>query len=291
MAITKEIVQNIINDTITDQPEVTGISPVSGGCIHNAQKITTSQGNYFIKLNQASDLKMFETEYSGLKLLAEAGEVNVPEPISSGVVDGQAFLLLHFINSSSRKSSFWYNFGSALARLHKFHQNDRYGLSYSNYIGRLDQYNVFSDDWISFFIDQRLEIQLRLAFDNGYIDKSYLQSCTRFYKRLPDLLPVEPPSLLHGDLWSGNFMTGEEGQPVIIDPAVYYGNREIELSFTKMFGGFDRQFYLSYFEEYPMEPGFEERVDIYNIYPHLVHVNLFGPSYLGGVTPVIRKYS
>lgn len=291
MAITKEIVQNIINDTITDQPEVTGISPVSGGCIHNAQKITTSQGNYFIKLNQASDLKMFETEYSGLKLLAEAGEVNVPEPISSGVVDGQAFLLLHFINSSSRKSSFWYNFGSALARLHKFHQNDRYGLSYSNYIGRLDQYNVFSDDWISFFIDQRLEIQLRLAFDNGYIDKSYLQSCTRFYKRLPDLLPVEPPSLLHGDLWSGNFMTGEEGQPVIIDPAVYYGNREIELSFTKMFGGFDRQFYLSYFEEYPLEPGFEERVDIYNIYPHLVHVNLFGPSYLGGVTPVIRKYS
>ena len=86
-------------------------------------------------------------------------------------------------------------------------------------------------------------------------------------------------------------MTGEEGQPVIIDPAVYYGNREIELSFTKMFGGFDRQFYRSYMEEYPLEPGFEERVDIYNIYPHLVHVNLFGSSYLGGVTPVIRKYS
>jgi fructosamine-3-kinase len=285
------IVQRIINETIPDQPEVRDIAPVSGGCIHNARKITTSRGNYFVKLNNASDLMMFETEYSGLKLLAEAGEIHVPEPISSGVIDGQAYLLLNFINSSSRKSSFWFDFGIAMARLHKFHQNDRYGLSYSNYIGRLDQYNEFSDDWISFLIEQRLEIQLRLAFDNGYIDRAYLQNCNLFYKQLPDLLPKEPPSLLHGDLWSGNFMTGEAGQPVIIDPAVYYGNREIELSFTKMFGGFDRQFYRSYMEEYPLEPGFEDRVDIYNIYPHLVHVNLFGPSYLGGVTPVIRKYS
>ncbi len=291
MTITKEIVQGIINESIADQPAVAGISPVSGGCIHNAQKITTSQGNYFVKLNNASDLNMFETEYSGLQLLAEAGEINVPEPISSGVIDGQAFLLLNFINSSVRKGGFWNDFGSSMARLHKFHQNDRYGLSYSNYIGRLDQYNEFSDDWISFFIEQRLAIQLRLAFDNGYIDKSYLNNCTRFYRQLPGLLPAEPPSLLHGDLWSGNFMTGEAGQPVIIDPAVYYGNREIELSFTKMFGGFDQQFYRSYMEEYPLELGFEDRVDIYNIYPHLVHVNLFGPSYLGGVTPVIRKYS
>jgi fructosamine-3-kinase len=291
MGISKEIVQSIINEAIEDQPQVLNVSPVSGGCIHNAQKINTSSGNYFVKVNHAADLNMFETEYSGLELLASSGEINVPEPISSGVIDGQAYLLLNFINSSSRKSSFWYDFGNAMARLHKFHQNDRYGLSYSNYIGRLDQYNEFSEDWISFFIGQRLEIQLRLAFDNGYIDRSYLQSCARFYQRLPDLLPVEPPSLLHGDLWSGNFMTGKEGQPVIIDPAVYYGNREIELSFTKMFGGFDRQFYRSYMEAYPLEPGFENRVDIYNIYPHLVHVNLFGPSYLGGVTPVIRKYS
>ena len=291
MAITKEIIQGIIDETIAGQPEVIGISPVSGGCIHNAQKIITSGGNYFVKLNNASDLNMFETEYSGLKLLAEAGEINVPEPISNGVIDGQAYLLLNFIDSSSRKSRFWHEFGIAMARLHKFHQNDQYGLSYSNYIGRLDQYNEFSDDWVSFFIEQRLEVQFKLAFDNGYIDRSYLENCTLFYKQLPGLLPVEPPSLLHGDLWSGNFMTGEAGQPVIIDPAVYYGNREIELSFTKMFGGFDRKFYHSYKEVFPLEPGFEDRVDIYNIYPHLVHVNLFGPSYLGGVTPVIRKYS
>ena len=290
MAITREFIQGIINETIADQPEVIAISPVSGGCIHNAQKITTTQGDYFAKVNSAADLNMFETEYSGLELLAAAGEIGVPEPISCGVLEGQAYLLLNFINSGSRRSSFWIDFGVELANLHKLHQNNRYGLSYSNYIGRLDQFNEFSDDWISFFIRQRLEVQIRLAFDNGYIDRSYLEKCNRFYQILPDLLPVEPPSLLHGDLWSGNFMTGEDGEPVIIDPAVYYGHREIELSFTKMFGGFDHHFYRSYMEAYPLEPGFENRVDIYNIYPHLVHVNLFGPSYLGGVTPVINKY-
>jgi fructosamine-3-kinase len=290
MTITKEIVQGIIDENISEQPEVIGISPVSGGCIHNAQKVITRKGNYFIKLNHATDFNMFETEYSGLELLAGAGEISVPEPISCGVKEGHAYLLLNFINSASRKTSFWDDFGIAMANLHKRHQNDRYGLSYSNYIGRLDQHNEFSESWISFFIGQRLEIQLRLAFDNGYIDRSYLEKCKVFYQKLTDLLPIDPPSLLHGDLWSGNFMTGENGQPVIIDPAVYYGHREIELSFTKMFGGFDRQFYRSYMEAYPLEQGFENRVDIYNIYPHLVHVNLFGPSYLGGVTPVISKY-
>lgn len=290
MANTKELVQHILYETIDDQLEVIDIAPVSGGCIHNAQKIVTDKGNYFIKMNHASDLNMFKTEYSGLELLASTKEIDVPAPIASGVQDGQAYLLLNFIDSGQRERSFWNDFGHALANLHKNHINDQYGLSYSNFIGRLDQFNEFSADWISFFTEQRLEVQLKLAFDNGYIDRSYLENCTRFYKKLPDLLPIEPPSLLHGDLWSGNFMTGEDGQPVIIDPAVYYGNREIELSFTQMFGGFDRQFYRSYMEVYPLESGFDGRVDIYNIYPHLVHVNLFGPSYLGGVTPVIRKY-
>jgi len=290
MAITKELVQHIICETIDEQLKVINISPISGGCIHNAQKVVTNKGNYFIKMNQASDLNMFKTEYSGLELLRDTGEIDVPEPIACGVRDGQAYLLLNFINSNSRKSSFWNDFGRALANLHKNQCNDRYGLFYDNYIGRLDQFNEFSEDWISFFIEQRLKVQLKLAFDNRYIDRAYLAKCTLFYQKLPELLPVEPPSLLHGDLWSGNFTTGEEGQPVIIDPAVYYGHREIELSFTQMFGGFDRQFYRSYMEAYPLEPGFESRVEIYNIYPHLVHVNLFGSSYLSGVTPVIRRY-
>jgi fructosamine-3-kinase len=286
----KDLFQKILDRSIADPVNIQSVSSISGGCIHNAQKITTDKGSYFIKLNRALDLNMFKTEFSGLKLLAEANEINVPEPIGYGTEGAHAYLLTDFIDSSLRSSNFWVDFGQSLANLHKNHQNDRYGLSYDNYIGRLNQYNDFHDDWLSFFIEQRLEIQLKLAFENGFINKTYLKRFSGLYKKLPELIPAEPPSLLHGDLWSGNFMTGENGQPVIIDPAVYYGNREIELSFTQMFGGFDPLFYRTYQEVYPLSQGFENRVEIYNLYPYLVHVNMFGTSYLGGVDGVIRKY-
>jgi protein-ribulosamine 3-kinase len=290
MSYSRVFFQDILNRTLDDEVNVLSVSPVSGGCIHHAQKITTDRGLYFIKLNQSSGLNMFRTEFSGLELLANANEIDVPVPIGFGIESGQAYLLTEYIDSRHRSSNFWVDFGRFLAILHRNHQNDRYGLSYNNYIGRLDQYNDFHDNWLSFFISQRLEVQIKLAFDNGYIDKAYLERFNRFYNKLPDLLPEEPASLLHGDLWSGNFMTGEKGQPVIIDPAVYYGNREIELSFTQMFGGFDSIFYRAYQEVYPLSPDFNSRVEIYNLYPYLVHVNMFGTSYLSGVDRVVRKY-
>jgi fructosamine-3-kinase len=291
MGISKDLIQSILDRKLHGRHSVVNLSSVGGGCIHNAQKIKTDKGLFFIKLNNASDLNMFKTEFGGLELLANADEIDVPTPIAHGIEAGQAYLLTSFVDSRHKKNNFWVDFGQSLANLHLDHQNEQYGLSYNNYIGRLDQYNSFHDDWISFFIDQRLEIQLKLAFENGYIDLAYLKRFESFYKKLPDLLPEEPASLLHGDLWSGNFMTGHEGQPVIIDPAVYYGNREIELSFTQMFGGFDPLFYRSYQEAFPLAPGFDQRVEIYNIYPHLVHVNLFGSSYLSGVTGVLQRYT
>jgi fructosamine-3-kinase len=291
MRILNETISEILQNSLEEEVEVLDISPISGGCIHHAQKVRTDKGLYFIKINKASDENMFNTEYSGLQLLGSANEIDIPKPIASGSYHNQSYLILEFIESQYRKSDFWIDFGQSLASLHRKHQNDRYGLSYNNYIGRLDQVNDFHEDWLTFFIEKRLEVQLKLAYDNRYVDQSYLSRFKDFYNKLPDLLPVEPPSLLHGDLWSGNFMTGAEGQPVIIDPAVYYGNREIELSFTQMFGGFDRLFYDSYYEAYPLALGFDNRVEIYNIYPHLVHVNMFGTSYLGGVTSVLRKYT
>lgn len=291
MHIHNETVGKILQNSLEQKVKVLDISPISGGCIHHAQKVRTDRGLYFIKINKALDENMFKTEFSGLQLLETANEIDVPTPIAFGSYNNQAYLILEFIESQYRKSDFWIDFGKSLANLHRKHQNDRYGLSYNNYIGRLDQINDFHEDWLTFFIERRLEIQLKLAYNNRYIDRSYLSRFKDFYNKLPDLLPIEPPSLLHGDLWSGNFMTGAEGQPLIIDPAVYYGNREIELSFTQMFGGFDRLFYNSYFEAYPLEPGFDNRVEIYNIYPHLVHVNMFGTSYLGGVTSVLRRYT
>jgi fructosamine-3-kinase len=291
MTYSKDFINEILKNALDDEIQVSSISSISGGCIHNAQKISTNKGLYFVKLNRDTDVHMFETEYAGLELLAEANELDVPKPLAFGIYSGQAYLILEFIESQHRKNDFWIDFGRSLANLHLKHKNDQYGLNHNNYIGRLDQFNDFHKDWITFFIDQRLEVQLKMAFNNSYIDEAYLERFGRFYKQLPGLLPVEPPSLLHGDLWSGNFMIGANGQPVIIDPAIYYGNREIELSFTQMFGGFDRLFYDSYFESFPLAPGFDDRVEIYNIYPHLVHVNLFGASYLGGVTSVLRKYT
>ena len=285
------LVQHILSLALGETVQIISVSTISGGCIHNAQKITTDKGPYFMKLNRSDDLEMFRTEFSGLRLLANAKEIDVPVPLGYGIEGNQAYLLTEFIESSPRSDGFWVDFGQSLANLHKNHQNDRFGLSYDNYIGRLEQHNDFHDDWLSFFIHQRLEIQLRLALDHGYFDNSYLQRFKSFYAKLPELLPEEPPSLLHGDLWSGNFMIGGQSQPVIIDPAVYYGNREIELSFTQMFGGFDPLFYQTYQDVYPLTPGFDKRVEIYNLYPSLVHVNMFGTSYMGGVDRVIRKYT
>jgi fructosamine-3-kinase len=291
MSFNREFFQEILENVLDNEIKVLHFSSISGGCIHHAQKVSTDKGTYFMKLNKSSDVNMFKTEFAGLESLASAKEINVPSPITYGTKSGQAYLLLEFINSRNRMGNFWMDFGQSLARLHMNHQNDQYGLSYNNYIGRLDQFNDFSNDWLSFFIHQRLEVQLKLAFDNGYVNRDYLERFERFYKILPDIIPEEPPSLLHGDLWSGNFITGEEGQPVIIDPAVYYGNREIELSFTQMFGGFDSIFYDAYREMYPLSPGFNNRVEVYNIYPYLVHVNLFGTSYLSGVERVIKRYT
>jgi len=132
-------------------------------------------------------------------------------------------------------------------------------------------------------LNRNISVKLTLAISSYYRFR-------KLYDELPSLLTIERPALLHGDLWSGNFMVGNEGEPVLIDPAVYYGHREIEMSFTKMFGGFDKEFYEVYDQTYPLEPGFESRVDIYNLYPYLVHINLFGTSYLGGVDRVVRRY-
>jgi len=269
---------------------VLGYSHLSGGCIHNALKLNTNRGEYFIKYNNISDFEMFQTELRGLKLLYETLEINVPRAIDCDIIEGKSYLLLEYLESRNQMPDFWEQFGASLANLHSKFQHDNYGLEYDNFIGRLPQNNSMYENWIEFFIENRLAPQIKLAFSNRLVDIKYLDRFDRFYDLLPDLLPLEPPSLLHGDLWSGNFITASDGYAALIDPAIYYGNREIELSFTKMFGGFDRKFYEAYNEIFPLAPGFDQRIDIYNLYPHLVHVNLFGTSYLSGVDPVIRKY-
>lgn len=261
---------------------------VSGGCINNTVKLETDKATFFIKWNENADDDLFEKEERGLKLLHRSGTLATPKVLGRGRADMKNFLLQEYVQRSAPCSDFWEIFGKGLASMHQ-NTSDKYGLDHDNHIGRLPQKNEYRDNWIDFFIDNRLEVQLGLALYNDHIDQAFAKKFRKIYAQLPGLLPDEPASLLHGDLWSGNFMVGTDGKPFIYDPAVYYGHREMELAFTRLFGGFDAEFYRSYQEVYPLEPGFEERIDIYNLYPLLVHVNLFGTSYLAGVERTINR--
>lgn len=269
---------------------VTGMEFISGGCINNTLKLETEHEHFFIKYNSDTGHDMFEKEFNGLRVLFNAGSIKVPEALGYGEIDKKKYLLLEFIDSRSPREDFWELFGGALAGLHKNNTAENFGLDHDNYIGSLPQSNRIYRSWIEFFIMERLEPQVELSQKLGRFDAGYAQKFHELYNKLPALLPAESPALLHGDLWSGNFMVGHNGEPVLIDPSVYYGHREIELSFTRMFGGFNHEFYKIYHQTYPLLDGFEERVDIYNLYPYLVHVNLFGTAYLGGVDRVIRKF-
>lgn len=264
--------------------------PVSGGCVSNALAVHTPQGVFFAKYNDAQRYpEMFRLEAKGLQLIAETESVNTPTVICCGESQGVSVILLEFIRSSAQGKFFWENFGKALARMHR-NTATHFGLSYDNYIGSLHQSNNQQNNWISFFIHERLEKQVQLALKKSLLNTAHARQFEQLCKRLPQLLPAEQPALLHGDLWSGNFLTGADGEAVLIDPAVYYGHREAELAFTRLFGGFDIRFYKAYQAEFPLQPGFENRKDIYNLYPVLVHVNLFGASYVQSVEGILKKY-
>lgn len=270
--------------------QVKDMQLVGGGCISQAVRISTAAGEYFIKWSEtADDAPMFETEARGLGLLRQTEALPIPQVVGQGQVEGKPFLLLEYLESSSPKKDYWQNLGQGLAALHD-HTQESWGLSLNNFIGRLPQANEPMKDWIPFFVERRLEPQVSLAYYNQLIDKAFLERFRRLYPKLPDLLVSDSPALLHGDLWSGNVVTGPDGRAWIIDPAVYYGHREIELAFTKLFGGFDPAFYAAYEEVKPLEKGSEERFQLYNLYPLLVHVNLFGAGYLSGIERTLKRF-
>jgi len=280
--------QHVLDAHISPHVECTNASFVSGGCINNTLKLTTTGGAYFIKWKNG-DADLFDKEILGLQLLKENSPVTIPEVYGIGTHEGRAYLLMEFVERAPQSSGFWENFGRHLALQHKI-SSSSFGLSHDNHIGRLPQYNAQKTDWPTFFIEQRLQPQLQMGRDGGAITSQDVRRFESLYPKLAEIFPEEPPALLHGDLWGGNFMTGADGEACIFDPAVYFGHREIELAFTQLFGGFDRQFYRSYQEEWPLAPGFDQRADLYNLYPLLVHVNLFGGGYLHSVRNILGRY-
>lgn len=268
------------------------VERLTGGCINESFKIVSQTGSFFLKRNQPDFEIQFKKEADSLKILRETATLYVPEVLQIGTQDNHAYLLMEYIQPEAPSHDFWEKFGTNLAKLHQTSSiNQKFGLSFDNYIGELPQKNNYKSNWIDFFVENRLEPQVKLALEKQLISRYFLNRFLKLYDRLPGLLPEAPPSLIHGDLWSGNFLCGPNEEAVLIDPAIYFGNREIELAFTQLFGGFSPEFYRSYHQTWPLEPGFQDRVDIYNLYPLLVHVNLFGSSYLSGVEKVIRRYT
>ena len=263
---------------------------VGGGCINNTARLTTNDGTYFLKWNQAIENELFETEAKGLKSLEESSPLRLPQVLGQGKQKDKAYLLLEWIESGYAESTSWKSFGEGLAQLHRT-SAPQFGLDYDNFIGRLPQQNRPHIQWADFFRQERLEPQLQLASSKKLIDSSLRSSFDRLFPILHQLVPAEVPALLHGDLWSGNFMMDQDASPVLVDPAIYFGHRETELAFTHLFGGFDNQFYAAYHSNYPLEQGFEERIEIHNLYPLLVHVNLFGSAYLSGIKQTLKRFT
>ena len=280
----------VLEEAFSKSIKVKSTAFKSGGCINNALKLQTTEGDYFLKWQTGIPEDMFRKEAEGLRLLAKSSTIKIPKVIAYGKLEGKHYLLMEHIESAAPSKDYWKNFGVTLAEMHRNNSAETYGLNHDNYIGKLPQPNDDNVDWIDFFIHNRLEYQLKLAIENRMVSNSFIDRYRNFYTFLPDLLPVDQPALLHGDMWSGNVLVGNDGKVCLIDPAVYYGHREIELAFTQMFGSFDYDFYTAYNATYSLDPGFDQRVSIYNIYPHMVHVNLFGQSYLNGVESVLKRY-
>ncbi|REL38802.1 fructosamine kinase [Rhodohalobacter sp. SW132] len=263
---------------------------VSGGSINHALKLHCGSSTLFLKWNANAPDDFFLKEAEGLELLkAGSTELRVPEVIQSAAPHGDrpGFLLMEWINPGSTGDAF--QFGEQLARLHQT-KAERFGLNSDNYIGSLPQSNKHHAKWLTFFADERIGPQLKRAVDSGKMEPSIQKNWFGLLKRLDAIIPPTEPSLLHGDLWGGNYLFDEDGRVVLIDPAVYYGHPEMDLAFTKMFGGFDPAFYDGYGSITEIEADFKDRIQVYNLYPLLVHVNLFDGHYTLDCRRFLKKF-
>lgn len=267
--------------------KIDSVTPLAGGSINEVFHLTTSGGDWVLKVNSAIKFPgMFPAEKTGLETLAGARAFDVPEVYECGELNGTAYLLLEFKKENLQKPHFWEVFGEQLASLHQTSAS-QFGFTSSNYIGSLPQSNDFRTSAADFYVSQRLEPQVKMAIERGFS----LGDLTAFYRNISDEISGEPPALIHGDLWNGNYLVNEEGLPCLIDPAVSYGPREMDLAMMKLFGGFPEKVFGAYDAQFPLQEGWEQRIPIWQLYYLLVHLNIFGSSYLQQVKQVIARFS
>jgi len=230
---------------------------------------------------------MFPMEAHGLQLLRNSESFTIPEVIAQGDLNEVSYLLLNYISSAEKKENFWELYAENLAKLHQT-SNLVFGLEEDNYIGSLPQFNkIETKNAIEFYIENRLRPQLHLAQKNGFQFKN-LHS---FFKNIEKIIPLEKPSLIHGDLWNGNYLIDSQGKPALIDPAVAFAIREMDLAMMQLFGGFPEEVFLIYEEIYPLEKEWKNRIELWQLYYLLVHLNLFGSGYFNSVDYILKKYN
>ncbi|MEO6722445.1 MAG: fructosamine kinase family protein [Ferruginibacter sp.] len=280
--------QNILDDCGL---KVTSVERLHGGDISESYCLYGVDTKYFLKVNDARVYPdMFEKEASGLNALRSKIDITIPAVIRYGKTDRQQYLLLEWLEKGSPANDCWEKFGSGLATLHQQGQ-PYFGWPEDNYIGSLHQLNTVHQSWHSFYAECRVMPLVKQLFNKNHFSKQDTIAAENLCKKLDQLFPVEPPSLLHGDLWSGNFMITSNGHAAIYDPAVYFGNREMDIGMTRLFGGFNQRFYIAYQQQYPLESGWQQRLALTQLYPLLVHAVLFGEHYVNSAKEIILRFA
>ncbi len=263
---------------------------LSGGDINQVCKIKADGRRYVVKMNNRSGYpKMLAKEFRALKFLSQNSPLKYPEVLTHFEAEDRQFLVMEFIEPGANSETAQELLGKGLAGQHRCSRN-QFGWTEDNFIGSLLQPNSFTDSWSDFYAQNRILFQAKLAFDSNLLEQSDLAQTERLCSRFSELIPEEKPALLHGDLWSGNYLISADGIPTLYDPAIYFGHREIDLAMTRLFGGFGKTFYRSYTEEFSPESGWEERLPVFQLYPYLVHLNLFGRSYLSSIREIVNRF-
>lgn len=272
---------------VTGEPfEIMNRRSVSGGCINQGCALIGDKVTYFVKTNQASQVGMFEAELLGLKQMLDTQTIRVPKPLCCGIAGDSAYIVLEWLEFGGSNTQAWEEMGRKLATMHqakppqplqiKGETLARFGWEQNNTIGSTPQINIWTDEWAEFFAKHRLGYQFQLARRRG----GHFPGQDKLLARVPELLTHQPePSLVHGDLWGGNAAITRSGEPVVLDPATYVGDREVDIAMTELFGGFPGAFYRGYNEVWALDAGYNQRKTLYNLYHILNHFNLFGGGY------------
>jgi len=285
------MISDYLSAALGRQVSIYSKTPLSGGDINSVFKLTTNQGEFCLKQNERSRFpKMLKKEAHGLSELLEKSSFQIPKVLASFEDDQSQFLVMEYVASGRKSAVFWEDFGCKLAEMHQ-QSADQFGWVEDNYIGSLNQSNKRHSNWETFYAEERILPQVQMAFDSHKIDSQFVRASEQLCTKFNDFFPTESPALLHGDLWSGNFMVNSDGMPVLIDPAVYYGHREMDLGMMHLFGGFSEILFETYNDQFPLEHNWKERIPLTQLYPLLVHVNLFGGSYVQSARSVIQRYS